>query len=81
MSTAKNLSNAINAALDTARAEYRNAVLELATDEERKHTSSNREPADVDRIHHARTRVIALDAAREELTRMIDEGAPLSSSS
>lgn len=78
MTTAENLMNAMDAALDTARTEYRNAVLELATDEERKHGSSNREPANVDSIHHARTRVIALDAAREELTRMIEDGASLS---
>lgn len=79
MSTEEHLTNAMDAALDTARVEYRNAVLELAMEEARKHDSSNREPANVDRIHHARTRVIALDAAREELTRMIDEGVPLSS--
>ena len=77
MSTAENLTNAMNAALDTARAEYRNAVLELARDEAAKPVSADREPADVDYIHHARTRVIALEAAREEMARMIDEGAPL----
>lgn len=77
MSTAENLTNAMNAALDTARAEYRNAVLELARDEAAKPVSGDREPANVDHIHHARTRVIALEAAREEMARMIDEGAPL----
>ncbi|KQT62607.1 hypothetical protein ASG54_18050 [Aureimonas sp. Leaf460] len=81
MTTAKNLMNAMDTALDTARAEYRNAVLALATDEERKHEASNRQPANVDSIHHARTRVIALDAAREELARVIEEGASLSSTS
>lgn len=81
MSRAENLINAMEAALDTARVEYRNAVLKLATDEGSKPASSDREPANVDRIHHARTRVIALDAAREELTRMINEGVALSSTS
>lgn len=75
MSTAENLIKAMDAALGTARVEYRNAVLDLATEEGRKHASSGREPANVDRIHHARTRVIALEAAREELSRIIDEGA------
>ena len=77
MSTAENLTNAMNAALDTARAEYRKAVLELANHEAAKAISADREPANVDHIHHARTRVIALEAAREEMARMIDEGAPL----
>jgi len=79
MSKDENLTNAIDAALNTARGEYRKAVLELATHEASKDTCSDREPADVDRIHQARTRVIALDAAREELARMIDEGTSLSS--
>ena len=77
MPTPEDLTSALDAALVTARAEYRNAVLHLATDEASKDLSSDREPADVDHIHHARTRVIALDAAREELSRMIDDGAPL----
>ena len=81
MSTAENLINAMDAALDNARVEYRDAVLDLATEEDRKLASSDGELANVDRIHHARTRVIALDAAREELTRIIDEGASLSSTS
>ena len=81
MSTAENLINAMDAALDNARVEYRDAVLDLATEEDRKHASSDGELATVDRIHHARTRVIALDAAREELTRIIDERASLSSTS
>jgi len=79
MPTAEELTNALDTALVTARTEYRDAVLELATRETSKHRSSDREPADVDHIHHARTRVIALDHAREELTRMIDEGASLAS--
>jgi len=79
MSRDENLTNAIDAALNTARAEYRKAVLELATHEASQDASSAREPADVDLIHQARTRVIALDAAREELARMFDEGASLSS--
>ena len=77
MSTAENLTNALNAALDTARAEYRDAVLELARHEAAKASSADREPADVDHIHHARTRVIALEAAREEMARMIGDGTPL----
>ena len=74
MSEDENLINAIDAALNTARSEYRKAVLDLTTHEASKNMSPDREPANVDRIHQARTRVIALDAAREELTRMIDEG-------
>ncbi len=77
MVSSNELTTALDAALVTARAEYRKAVVELATREVGKDTSTSREPADVDHIHHARTRVIALDAAREELSRMIDEGAPL----
>ena len=77
MPTREQLTGALDAALVTARAEYRNAVLRLATDEASKDPSSGREPADVDHIHHARTRVIALDAAREELSRMVDDGVPL----
>jgi hypothetical protein len=73
------LTNALDAALATARAEYRQAVIELATREAAKDSSPTREPADVDRIHHARTRVIALDAARDELSTIVDEGAPLTS--
>ncbi|MET4665693.1 hypothetical protein [Sphingomonas sp. PvP056] len=73
------LTNALDAALATARAEYRQAVIELATREAAKDSSVTREPADVDRIHHARTRIIALDAARDELSTIIDEGAPLTS--
>jgi len=73
------LANALDTALDTARAEYREAVIELAAREAAKDSSPAREPADVDRIHHARTRVIALDAARDELSKIIDEGAPLAS--
>lgn len=79
MPTAQELTNALDTALVTARAEYRSAVLELATREAAKDASDRREPADVDRIHHARTRVIALDHAREELSCMIDEDASLSS--
>lgn len=62
------LTNALDAALITARAEYRQAVIELAECEAGKASSPNREPANVDHIHHARTRVIALEAAREELS-------------
>lgn len=68
------LTSALNAALVTARAEYRNAVIELADHEAAKNHSADREPADVNRIHHARTRVIALEAAREELARSVQEG-------
>lgn len=77
MVSTHDLTHALDAALVTARAEYRDAVLELATREAAKDTSPVREPADVDRIHHARTRVIALDAARDELSHMVDEGVPL----
>lgn len=71
------LTSALDAALTTARAEYRQAVIELAAQEAAKDAAPDRELADVDRIHHARTRVIALDAARDELSHIIDEGAPL----
>ena len=77
MVSANELANALDAALDTARAQYRKAVIELAAREAAKNESPDREPADVDHIHHARTRVIALDAAREELSQIIEEGAPL----
>ena len=77
MVSANELTNALDAALDTARAEYREAVVELATREAAKDASPTRGLADVDRIHHSRTRVIALDAAREALSTMVDEGAPL----
>jgi hypothetical protein len=75
MASADDMTNALDMALVAARAEYRDAVVELATREAAKPVSSARDPADIDRIHHARTRVIGLDAAREELSRMIDEGA------
>jgi hypothetical protein len=67
---------ALETALVTARTEYRKAVIQLATREAKPVAVPVREPA-VDRIHHARTRVIALEAAREELARMIDESASL----
>lgn len=72
MASIDDLTNALDAALITARAEYRQAVIELAEREAAKTSSPDREPADVDRIHHARTRVIALEAAREELSRIPD---------
>ncbi|RYF13800.1 MAG: hypothetical protein EOO77_15020 [Oxalobacteraceae bacterium] len=75
MPTFEELTSALNAVLVTARAEYGNAALQLATDEASKVRSSNRELAAVDHIHRARTRVIALEAAREELSRMVNEGA------
>lgn len=74
MASANEMTSALDVALATARAEYRDAVIELATAEAAKDLGPAREPADIDRIHHARTRVIGLDAAREELSRMIDEG-------
>lgn len=77
MPTSEELTSALDAAIVTARAEYRDAVLQLATDEASKDPASDRDPADVDHIHHARTRVIALDAAREELSRMVDDGVLL----
>ena len=74
MSMTEKLTIAIDAALETARDEYREAVLALANVEASKATSPNREPANVDRIHHARTRVIALEAAREEMVLATEEG-------
>lgn len=77
MVLSEELTTALETASVTARAEYRRAVIELATREARPVAVPVREPADIDRIHHARTRVIALEAAREELARMIDESASL----
>lgn len=77
MPSADDLTQALDAAIAAARDEYCNAVIELATREANKVGDVDREPADVDRIHHARTRVIALDAAREELSRMIEDGVSL----
>jgi hypothetical protein len=77
MVLSEELTTALETALVTARAEYRKAVIQLATREAKSVAVPAREPADVDRIHHARTRVIALEAAREELARMIDESASL----
>ena len=77
MVMAEELTAALDTAIVTARAEYRRAVIELATREAANDAALVREPADVDRIHQARTRVIALEAAREELSRMIDEGSLL----
>jgi hypothetical protein len=76
MASADEMTNALDVALAAARAEYRNAVIELATAEAAKDLGPARKLADIDRIHHARTRVIGLDAAREELSRLIDEGFP-----
>ncbi|WP_242137529.1 hypothetical protein [Sphingomonas sp. TREG-RG-20F-R18-01] len=77
MVSANELADALDAARVAARAEYRQAVIALAGREAAKDAGPDRAPADVDRLHHARTRVIALDAARDELSQMIDEGAPL----
>ena len=79
MASSDEMTSGLDEALGTARAEYRKAVIKLAAREAAKDTSPLREPADVDRIHHARTRVIGLEVAREELSRMIDEGVPLTS--
>lgn len=79
MKSSDELVIALDMALATAHTEYRNAVVQLAEREAAKDSAPSREPADVDHIHHARTRVIALDAAREELSQMIDEGVPLTS--
>ena len=57
----------LDAAPVTARAEYQKAVVQLAAREAAERSAPDRKPADVDCIHQARTRVIALDAAREEL--------------
>lgn len=79
MKSSSEMINALDMAIATANIEYRNAVIQLAEREATKDSAPSREPADVDHIHHARTRVIALDAAREELSRMINEGASLTS--
>ncbi|TVV76341.1 hypothetical protein [Sphingomonas solaris] len=74
MTDTRRLADGLEAALATARAEYRRAVILLAGQEADKDGGATREPADVDHIHHARTRVLALEAAREELSRPIDAG-------
>jgi hypothetical protein len=79
MASADEMTNALDVALATACAEYKDAVIELATREAAKDMGPARVPADIDRIHHARTRVIGLDAAREELSRIINEGFSLPS--
>ncbi len=62
------LIRALDAALVKARTEYRNAVIALAKAEAAKGDSSTAELANVDHIHSARTRIIALEAARHELS-------------
>lgn len=76
MATAQEMTSTLDKALVTAGADYRAAVVQLASRESTADVTSASEHADVDRIHYARTRVIALDVAREELSRMIAEGAP-----
>ncbi|MEJ5979499.1 hypothetical protein WG901_22790 [Novosphingobium sp. PS1R-30] len=67
MVATEDLVSALDAAIVSAEGAYRSAVVALATAEADKSSSTERELADVDEIHHARTRVIALHAAREEL--------------
>lgn len=78
MAVADELRSALEEALAAACHEYRHAVLELAGVEAAKNGASARKLADVEHIHQARTRLIALEAAREELSRTLDESAPLS---
>jgi hypothetical protein len=67
MTLTTELLGALDAALVCAEECYKRAVIELATAESEKSPGNEREPANIDDIHHARTRVIALQAAREKL--------------
>lgn len=70
MAVTQDLLSALNAAIGSAEQEYQRAVFELAAAEAGKPSSAERALADVDGVHHARTRVIALHAAREELIKL-----------
>ena len=72
--TTEEMKSGFDAALLKARKEYRKAVIELATSEAAKGHADGDDLADVDHLHIARTRVIALEAASQELTEAIDAG-------
>ncbi|MGI4811686.1 MAG: hypothetical protein ACRYF2_26745 [Janthinobacterium lividum] len=70
MQDAPDMKNALDAAIELARKAYQRAVIELAQSESAKDRSIDDGLADVDQIHRTRTRVIALEAARDELSRI-----------
>ena len=72
--TANEMKSALGRALLNARKEYRKAVIELATSEAAKGAADGDDLADVDHLHSARTRIIALEAASQELTEAIEAG-------
>ena len=74
MQDAPNMKNAPDAAIERARKAYQKAVVELAQSESAKDRSIDDGLADVDQIHRTRTRVIALEAARDELSRISIHG-------
>lgn len=67
MKSTNELVSALDAAIAMAEEKYQRSIIELATAEAAKSSPIDRELADIDDIHHARTRVIALHAARDEL--------------
>lgn len=73
MLATKDLVSTLDAAIGSAEEEYRLAVIGLAIAELKKPFSTEREPANIDKVHHVRTRVIALHAARDQLTKSLAE--------
>lgn len=69
---------ALVTALKAAQTEYRRAVFNLALSEAANVASGVQTLVDVDHIHQARVRVLALEAAVEELTRLSREPDTLS---
>lgn len=59
--------DALATALNAARDDYRKAVFTLAISETAKAVSGILTLADIDEIHHARVRLVALEAAVGEL--------------
>lgn len=74
MQDALDMKNALDAALERARKAYQKAVIELTKSEMMKDSSIDDDLADVEQIHSTRTRVIALEAARDELSRISING-------
>ena len=70
MQDAPDMKNALDAAIERARKAYQKAVIELTESEMTKDSSIDEDLADVDQIHSTRTRVIALEAARDEFSRI-----------
>lgn len=70
MQDVPDMKNALDTALELARKAYQKAVIELAQSERAKDISIDDDLADVDQIHRTRTRVLALESARDELSRI-----------